>query len=71
MGAFVQQTGHRGGFVEYLCLSYAAEHSVPKFITIIVINLVTPKAAAKLELLLNRPTLAAYLCSLLWGFLGL
>jgi hypothetical protein len=43
------------GFVEHLNRTYIAQQSVNKNIAIVVINLVTPKGAAKLELLFNNP----------------
>jgi hypothetical protein len=50
----VQQTGFWGGFVEHLSWSYVAWQSVTKVTTINTLNLVTPKASAKQELLLNK-----------------
>ncbi len=44
-----------GGFVEHLSKTCAAQQSVTKIIYLIFINLVTPKAAAKRELLFNKP----------------
>ncbi len=45
----------RGGFVEHLSWTSVAQQSVTKIITLIHINLVTPKARAKHELLFNEP----------------
>ncbi len=45
--AFVQQTGLRGGFVERLSRTSVAQQRVTKMITLIFINLVTPKARTK------------------------
>jgi hypothetical protein len=45
----------RGGFVERLSQSKAAQQNVTKIITLIFINLVTSKAGAKRELLFNKP----------------
>jgi hypothetical protein len=42
-------------FVEHLSQTLAVQQSVTKFIVMIAINLVTPKAATKHELLLNKP----------------
>ncbi len=39
-----------GGFVKHLSQTLGALQSVAKFIAMIVMNSVTPKAAAKLEL---------------------
>ncbi len=44
------------GFLNNKSLTQAAQQSVTKFTTTIVMNLVIPKAAAKLELLFNKPT---------------
>jgi len=43
----------RGGFVEHPSHTSVAQQSVTKYIGIIVINLVTLKAAAKHDLLFN------------------
>ena len=51
---FFQQTGLRGGFVKHLSLTSVAQQSVTKVIYVITMNLVTPKAGAKLELLFNE-----------------
>ncbi len=45
----------RGGFVEHPSLTLVAQQSVTKIITLAVVNLVTPKAGAKHELLFNEP----------------
>jgi hypothetical protein len=44
----------RGGFVEHLSQTSAAQQSVTKFMAIIFIKLVAPKGGAKQELLFNR-----------------
>jgi hypothetical protein len=43
-----------GGFVEHLSKTYAPQQSVTKIIHLAIVNLVTPKAAAKHELSLNK-----------------
>jgi hypothetical protein len=45
------------GFDKHLSRTYSPQQSVTKFKVLMVISLVTPKAAAKLELLLNKTTL--------------
>jgi hypothetical protein len=45
----------RGGFVEQLSATKVAQQSVTKIISLKTVNLVTPKAAAKHELLFNKP----------------
>jgi hypothetical protein len=50
-----QQVGLWVGFVEHEIQTKTAQQSVTKFIVIIVANLVTPKAAAKRELLFDKP----------------
>jgi len=45
----------RAGFVEHLSRTYVAQQSVTKRIEMTATNLVTPRAAAKPELLLNKP----------------
>jgi hypothetical protein len=50
----VQQTGLRGGIVEYLSQTSVAQQSGTKIIYLIIINLVTPEAGAKLKLLFNQ-----------------
>ncbi len=52
---YVWQTCLRMWFVEHLSQTLAVQQSVTKFIVMIAINLVTPKAATKHELLLNKP----------------
>jgi len=47
----------RGGFVEHLSLTLLAQQSVTKYIAMTAINLVTPKAATKPELLFNKPAI--------------
>jgi hypothetical protein len=42
-------------FIEKLNRTYAAQQSVTQFIAMFALNLVTPKAAAKQELLFNKP----------------
>jgi len=44
-----------GVFVELLSRSKAAQHSVAQIIAMIVMNLVTLRAAAELEILFNKP----------------
>ncbi len=44
-----------GGFVEHPSRTQAGRQSVTQYITKIVIILVTPKAAAKHEILFNKP----------------
>ncbi len=44
----------RGWFVEHLGWTKAVQQSVTKFIAMIFMNVVTPKAAAKNRLLLNK-----------------
>jgi hypothetical protein len=44
----------RGGFVEHPSLTLVAQQSVTEYIAMIVVNLVTPKAGAKLELSFNK-----------------
>ncbi len=44
-----------GGFVEHLSRTQIAQQSVTKFISLGIVNLVTPKAGAKRELLFNEP----------------
>jgi hypothetical protein len=44
----------RGWFVEHLGWTKAAQQSVTKFIAMIFMNVVTPKAAAKNQLLFNK-----------------
>jgi hypothetical protein len=44
----------RGGFVEHLSLTEVAQQSVTKIIHMTIMNLVTPKAGAKHELLFNK-----------------
>jgi hypothetical protein len=39
-----------GGFDEHLCQTLVAQQSVTKFVAITATNLVTPKAAVRLEL---------------------
>ncbi len=46
---------HRGGVLEYLSLTYEAEQSVTKIMSVTIMNLVKPKAGAKHELLVNEP----------------
>ncbi len=50
----------RGGFVEHPSLTYLAEQSVTKIISVQIINLVTPKAGAKHELSVNIPPSGAF-----------
>jgi hypothetical protein len=50
----VEQTHLWGGFVEHLRLTEVAQQCVAQIIAIMVINLVTPKAGAKHELLFNK-----------------
>jgi hypothetical protein len=45
-----------GQFVKHLQWIKAAQKSVTRFTAITVLNLVTPKAASKHELLANKPT---------------
>jgi hypothetical protein len=45
----------KGGFVEHLSGTYVPQQSVTKIITLMLINLVTPKARAKHEYLFNKP----------------
>jgi hypothetical protein len=55
VGAFVQQTGFsKGGFVEHLSQTQAAQQSVTRIISMYVLNSVTPYAADKHDLLFNR-----------------
>ncbi len=49
-----------GGGIEHLSLTLATQGSVTKIIPLTFVNLVTPKAGAKLELLFNK--LASGLC---------
>ncbi len=44
----------RGRFVEQTSMTYGAEQSVTKIISASIMNLVTPKAGAKHELLFNK-----------------
>ncbi len=46
---------HSGGFVEHLSLTKVAQQSVTYIIGQAYVNLVTPKAGAKRELLFNEP----------------
>ncbi len=48
---------NRGGFVEHPSPTLVAQQSVTKMISISIMNLVTPKAGAKHELLFNKLTL--------------
>jgi hypothetical protein len=48
------------GFVEHEIQTKTAQQNVTKFIVTIVANLVTPKAAAKRELLFNKPGCAFF-----------
>ncbi len=48
----------RGGFVERLTLTLVAQQSVTQIISLAMMILVTPKAGAKQELLLNKPASA-------------
>ncbi len=50
-----QQLRHTGGFVEYLSQSSVRQQSVTKPIEVTVVNLFTPEAATKHELLFNKP----------------
>jgi hypothetical protein len=45
----------RVGFAEHLSRTQAAHKGVNHFVATFAINLVTPKAAAKQELLFNKP----------------
>jgi hypothetical protein len=49
--------GARGGFVEHLSRTKAVQQSMAKFVKIIVINLVTLKAAGKRQLLFSKTVL--------------
>ncbi len=53
-GRFVKQK-LVGGFVEHPSLTQAGQQSVTQFITMFVINQVTPRASAKHELSFNKP----------------
>jgi hypothetical protein len=44
-----------GEFVERLSLTQVAQQSVTKIMSLTIMNLVTPKAGAKHELLFNKP----------------
>ncbi len=44
----------RGGFIEHLSLTYVAQLSETQIIPVAIMNLVTPKAGAKNELLFNK-----------------
>jgi hypothetical protein len=55
----VQQISFRGWFVEHLSATQVAQQSVTKTISVTIMNLVTPKAGAKHELLFNKPALAS------------
>ncbi len=46
---------YSGGLVEHLCRTYIEQQSVTKIIPLMFINLVTPKAQTKHELLFNKP----------------
>ncbi len=50
---------YKGGFVKHLNLTQAAQQSVTKVISLIFVNLVTPKSRAKHELLFNKPATEA------------
>ncbi len=45
----------RGGFVKHLSATWAAQQSVTKIIFVTFMNLVTPRAGARHELLFNEP----------------
>ncbi len=49
------RSSFKGGLVEHTSPTLVAQQSVTKNIEIMVINLVTPKAAAKREPLFNKP----------------
>ncbi len=51
--SIVLHIGFESGFVEHLSQTLVAQQSVTKIISVTVLNLVTPKAGAKHELLLN------------------
>jgi len=53
--ARVETLGVRGGFVEHLSRTWAAQQSVTKIKSLIFINLATPKVRAKHELLFHEP----------------
>ncbi len=61
----------RGGFVECLSLTPAAQQSVTKIISLTFVNLVTPKAWAKHELLFNKSASVPFQQThkLLYGFI--
>jgi len=46
---------NRGGFVDHLSWTQAAQQSVTRIIVMDVMNSVTPKAAPKHDLLFNKP----------------
>ncbi len=50
----------KGGFAEHLGQTSVAQQCVKIGMTMIVINLVTPKAAAKQELLFNKSASSVY-----------
>jgi hypothetical protein len=50
----------RGGFVEHLSLTKVAQQSVTKIIFLTILNLVTPKAGVRRELLLNKVGLRSF-----------
>ena len=52
----------RGGFVEHLSVTKVAQQSVTKIISPTIMNLVTPKAGAKNELLFNKPASDSLYC---------
>ncbi len=54
-------SGFRGGFVEHPSLSLAAQQSVTKIIFLTHVNMVTPKARAKHELLSNKLALGDFI----------
>ncbi len=57
----VQQTQLRGGFIEHLSRTLVAQQSVTKITSLVVVNLVTPKAGAKNELVFNKQAYEARL----------
>jgi hypothetical protein len=50
----------RGGFVEHRGLTKVAQQSVTKIISLAIMNLVTPKAAPKHEVLFKKPAFIVY-----------
>ncbi len=61
---FFQQTDLRGKFVERLSQTEAAQQSVTRLITLITMNMVTLRAAAKLDLLFNKRNTEASLLNI-------